>query len=152
MARLPESMYVDARVVDGTPIFDLPAAVQAGLQRFNGLKVIMTIQAWTQRRSIAANNYYFGVLVEAFSEYTGYTKDECHAMLKQMFAIEKKFVCNEGTGEIIREVEVPLLTRGMSKKRFAEYVTSVEDFLLDIGALTSIPEWSGDKYAYTEAA
>jgi hypothetical protein len=150
--KLPETMYVDARVVDGTPVYDFPGAVRAALSRFNDLKIIITVQAWTQRRSIAANNYYFGVLVEAFSEYTGYTKDECHAMLKQMFAIERKFVCNEATGEIIREVEVPLLTRGMDKKRFAQYVTDVESFLLDIDALTSIPEWSGDKYAYNEAA
>jgi hypothetical protein len=117
------------------------------LLRFAGKKVIVRIQTWTKRRSLAANNYYFGVLVKELSDYTGYTKEETHRLLKSMFAIETMFVVNEKTGEVT-ETEVPLKTRTMSQARFAKYIDDCTDFASGLGIV--LPTYSGDKYAYAE--
>jgi len=115
--------------------------------RWPGKKVILRIQAWTGRRSIAANNFYFGCIVKCLSDYTGYTKEETHALLKSRFATETLFVVNDKTGEVF-EQEVPRQTRNMNTTEFAEYIENCIGLCVGLGI--ALPGWKGDKYAYYE--
>lgn len=48
------------------------------------------IVKYNKVRSNAENRYYHGVVLELLSEYTGYTADEMHDILKAMFLSEKQ--------------------------------------------------------------
>ena len=41
------------------------------------------------------NQYYWGVVVKLISEYTGYTKEETHELLKQTFLKKKILIDDE---------------------------------------------------------
>ena len=117
-------------------------------KKFSGMKIISRIYKWTARRSLAANGYYFGVLVKSLCDYSGYRKKEMHAILKQKFAWEFAYIVNEKTGEMFEE-KVGMSTRTMTKARFAQFIDDVEAFANELNCI--IPPYSGDKYEHYQA-
>jgi hypothetical protein len=115
--------------------------------RWAGKKVILRIQTWTQRRSIAANNFYWSAIVTPIAEYTGHTKDEVHALLKAKFANETMYVVNEKTGEV-DETQVPVQTRSMPKDVFSRYVDMCKGYAVWLGI--QLQPWEGDQSAFYE--
>lgn len=62
-----------------------PVEWLAGIARFAGQKVVVTIDKWQASRSARQNRYYFGAIVEPLGEFFGYYKDEMHEVLKCKF-------------------------------------------------------------------
>lgn len=83
----------------------------------------VTVKPIPKRRSIEANAYYWGVVIQEFSKFLKdqgewYTDEEVHEMLKYKFL--RRSVVNRKTGEVISEVTMS--TAKLSTSDFAEYV------------------------------
>jgi len=117
------------------------------LSSLAGERVEIRVRKLTPRRSLAANNFYWGVLIPLLCDYTGETKDEQHKVLKAHFAGEPHFIINEKTGEVIEE-KIDASTATMTKARFAEYIDSCIMLCTSLGI--QLPFYEGDRYAYAE--
>lgn len=60
--------------------------------RYNSKTVEVTIKEYKPKRSNQLNQYYWGVVVKIISDYTGYTKEETHELLKQTFLKKKVLI------------------------------------------------------------
>lgn len=83
----------------------------------------VTIERVQKRRSNQANAYYWGVVVQAFSQFLKdqgewYTDEEVHEMFK--FKFLRRSVVNKKTGEVVSEIT--LSTSKLSTSEFAEYL------------------------------
>lgn len=144
---MDKTLFIECRATEqGELVLDQKYLRTMLAARFAGKKLMARFQLLTPKRSLAANNYYWGCLVEAISDYTGYSKLETHELLKSMFATEPYFVANEKTGEII-EVKTTILTRFMDKARFAQFIDDCEMFAVSLGIQLT---YEGDRYAYRE--
>lgn len=151
MSKLPETVIAEGKVSDDGKHFqpDLPAALAHGLKFFAGQKAILKIEAWTERRSLQHNNYWWTCIVTPLSEYTGYEKEEMHEMLLIMLASEVRFISDKN-GELIEEVRVAQRSSKMPKKVFSELVRKGEKLMAECGIpLKPWPEL--EKYEYAEA-
>lgn len=77
-------------------------------------------------RTLTQNAFYWGALVEALADYSGYTKDEAHDVLREMFLREPP-----------RDHKLPGRIRStteLSTVEFSEYTEKVRVFLIvDLG-------------------
>lgn len=74
-------------------------------------------------RSLKQNNYYWGVVVKIFSEYTGFTKDETHEVLARKFlTYEKKSPRTGKTGVFIKS------TTDLTTSEFMDYLLKCREF------------------------
>jgi len=78
-------------------------------------------------RSQQANRFYWGVVVELLSEYTGFTPDEMHEWLKMKFIPKQLAVC-DGNGEVEGEFVIGGSTRKMSTAQFADYIETIREW------------------------
>jgi hypothetical protein len=76
-------------------------------------------------RSLAANAYYWGVVIPAFCELTGYEKDEMHEVLAMHFL---RIEDDPLTGAPRRE-----RTPNCSTPKFQEYVDRLRRFGAEMG-------------------
>lgn len=98
------------------------------------VQVRVTVEPWEDRRSNAANRYYFGAIVTALAKATGHTKLEVHRYIKERLLAEPFYITDPDTGEILDECTVVPETRTMNKKRFTEFVQMAEPFAIEWGA------------------
>lgn len=78
-------------------------------------------------RSLRQNRYYWGCVVEAISQHTGYTPEEVHDFLKAKF-IPKKLALADGNGEVKDEVVVGGSTRAMDTGAFSEFCETIKQW------------------------
>lgn len=52
------------------------------------------IKATSKKRSLAENNYYFGVVVKMLADHLGYFQDEMHEILKMQFDAKSDILPN----------------------------------------------------------
>lgn len=136
-------IYLEGHVTDaGVLRFDWKALAQMIVAKFLGKRFILTVDLYSARRSLAANGFYFGVVVKALCDVTGYTKKEMHEILKAKFATQEMWVVKP-TGEY-ELVVVPLSTSTMSKEEFAQYIDSCVGFAEEMGA--TLTPYTGDRY------
>jgi len=64
------------------------------IARHNNKTVELILSEYRPKRSNQLNQYYWGVVVKIISDYTGYTKEETHELLKQTF-LKKKVLIND---------------------------------------------------------
>lgn len=89
--------------------------------RYNDKTVEVTIKEYKPKRSNQLNQYYWGVVVKIISDYTGYTKEETHELLKQTFL--KKKVLIEDTWYDTTES-----TTKMNNKEMLEFIEEVKQW------------------------
>lgn len=85
-------------------------------------EVEITFEKPSDIRSVAFNRYYWGVLIKEAREHFGYTREQMHAVFKNMF-IDPITIENKLTGEVIEE-------RTTTKHTTAEFYKYVEDIKL----------------------
>lgn len=129
-----------ARIFAGRAV-PLPAhvgPVAAKLAKFKGDEVVhVTIESERKTRSMAQNARYFGLIVPAFSEWTGYEafpesaerlglapKDSAHEVLKAMFIGEREATLPNG-----QTVRVRPSTACLTVAEFADLQERAERFL-----------------------
>ena len=78
-------------------------------------------------RSLQANAYYWGVIVDLLSEHTGYTPDEMHEFLKAKF-VPKKLAVQDGNGVIVDELVIGGSTAKMNVNQFYEYCAGIKEW------------------------
>lgn len=71
-------------------------------------------------RSVNQNAWYWSQIVGLISEHTGYTPDETHEVLKQLF-LPKKLAVAAANGEIVNELVIGGTTTTLNKLEFADY-------------------------------
>ncbi|HYM24975.1 MAG TPA: recombination protein NinB [Vicinamibacterales bacterium] len=117
--------YVTTGIVDSGR-FHIPdgRALLAAMERFPDGPVRVRIDQFEKTRSAQANRYYWGVVVKAIADHTGYTPDETHEALKQLF-LPKHLAFQDGNGEVHGEVVIGGSTRKMNGREFANYIERI---------------------------
>lgn len=88
-------------------------------------EVVIKIQG--QTRSERANRFYFGVVLAAISEHTGYTVEELHELCKQRFNGRTASDCDPDTGEV-EDREGWQSTASLDSAAFMIYVDRVRQW------------------------
>lgn len=101
-------------VTQGKLKLDAPARYLVHLAKLEGKLVEVVVRRRRSQRSIQANAYYWGVVIEILANHFGYEADEMHEALKWQFLRR-----NEGGLATVRS------TAKMDSKEFAEYVDRV---------------------------
>jgi hypothetical protein len=72
-------------VVNGKFVADDSLAYSLAYARLEGKRVCVSVKRESKKRSSNQNAYYHGVIIQLIGEWTGYTAEETHEMLKWMF-------------------------------------------------------------------
>lgn len=92
--------------------------------------VRVQISRYKRTRSSQANRYYWGVVIRLIAEYTGYTDDEVHAMLKMMFLRKRA----DGMPETV------MSTSKLPTDKFEEYLETIRRWAaVDLGVFIPDP-------------
>ena len=91
-------------------------------QSHEGKQVYLTVAPYTKSRSEAQNNYYWGVVIKILSEETGFSADEMHEVLKNMFLVK---VREDLKG---RTFPVGVSTTKLTTAEFEEFLAKVREW------------------------
>jgi hypothetical protein len=78
-------------------------------------------------RSHAQNALYWGLYVKLLSDYTGFTPDEMHEVLKAKF-LPKQLAIADPNGDIKGEFTIGTTTTRLNKIEFGEYLRSIQQW------------------------
>lgn len=92
-----------------------------------GAEVEIEVTRRRATRSQQQNSYYWSVVVQTLSDYTGFAPDELHDLLKAKFIPKKLAVC-DGNGEVCAEFVLGGSTRKMNTIQFGEYMDSIRQW------------------------
>ena len=105
------------------------------LARLRGRDVEVIVRVERKHRSLNAGRYYWGVVVAAGVEWSGYEPQEFHDAMKAIHLPRKQLVLP--TGEIL---ETLATTHDMDTEQFSEFTNRVKRWLAGNGCL--VPEAS----------
>ncbi len=91
-------------------------------QFFKGQSIEIIVRRKRKHRSVQQNRYYW-LIVTMMAEYTGFTKDEMHLVLKSRFLKAEKV--NVETGAVFEYVKS---SAGLSTVEAEEYYNQVRQF------------------------
>lgn len=120
----------------GLLVMDRPKDYGRHLRSLAGRPIEVTVRRRKQQRTPQANRFYWGPVLTAIAEATGYTKDEAHDALKY------QFLRVQGDGPLVKVRS----TASLSVEEFSEYL----DRVLAFGATTFGIEW-GDRSTWEAA-
>jgi hypothetical protein len=78
------------------------------------------------QRSIQQNRRYWGVLIKAFCEHTGYTAYEAHELAKGQFLAQRAGACDHVEAQVIGHVSIGESTTGLCTACFGLYMEDYE--------------------------
>lgn len=117
----------------------VPAQVVGGRLKLNRVRlakmlkskrdceVVIVIERKHATRSLAQNAWYFGGVIAAISEYTGYTPEEIHEFCKAKF-LPNKVTMADKNGEVVEEVVIGRSTTVLNKIQFGEYIEAIRQW------------------------
>ena len=132
---MPYAARHAGRVAKGQLVLSDPTAWRAAVARQEGRDVWVTVVRQQHARTMQANRYYWGVVVETIAAYIGETREDTHALLKAKFLPQRSIETLEG--KILDGV--PATTRNLSVEGFSEYVERVKVWAAQFLGL-AIPE------------
>jgi hypothetical protein len=103
------------------PLFD------EAMKSLDGRDVIVEVRRAYANRSGQQNKWYWSCLVAAISEYTGFTPEETHAVLKARF-LPKALAVADRNGVVVGEYVIGGTTTSLTTKEMAEYCERVRQF------------------------
>jgi len=110
------------KVTKGQLMLSDPAAWRAAIARQEGRQVWVTVVRQQHARTMQANRYYWGVVVETVAAYIGETREDAHALLKAHHLPQRSIETLEG--KVIDGV--PPTTRNLSVEEFSAYVERIK--------------------------
>ena len=110
------------KVIKGQLVLADPAAWRAAIARKDGRDVWVMVVRQQHARTMQANRYYWGVVVETVSAYIGETREDAHALLKAHHLPQRSIETLEG--KVIDGV--PPTTRNLSVEEFSAYVERIK--------------------------
>lgn len=96
----------------------------------DGWQVEIEITRLRATRSGQANRYYWGVVIKALHDLTGYTDAELHDLMKAKF-LPKELAFTDGNGDVVEAFVLGGSTRGLNTQEFSEYVNRIRDWAAD---------------------
>jgi hypothetical protein len=97
-------------------------SIKKELLLFAGKRVTITIEKYKKIRSNEQNAYYHGVIIKIISDYTGYSKEEVHELLKKEFIGKKTVKIGD------REVEIGESTTKLTTTDFMGYISEIQQW------------------------
>lgn len=94
----------------------------------DGEYTVIVMQPGDQR-SIQQNRRYWGVLIKAFCDHTGYTPYEAHELAKGQFLAQRAGSCDHVEAQVIGNVSIGESTTGLCTACFGLYMDDVEMWL-----------------------
>jgi hypothetical protein len=104
------------------------AFVSAASKFADGDYTLILMQPGDQRSS-QANRRYWGRLIRAFCEHTGYTPFEAHELCKAQFLAARAGACDHVEAQIIGNVSIGESTTDLCTSCFSLYSDDVEMWL-----------------------
>ncbi len=92
----------------------------------------MVLERKRATRSQQQNRFYFGVVLRALSDHTGYPPDEIHEICKAKF-LPKRLAVADGNGEIVGEFVIGGSTRKLTQQEFTDYMDAVTVWAGELG-------------------
>lgn len=92
----------------------------------------MRLERKKATRSHQQNRLYWGVILRALSEHTGYSPDELHEICKAKF-LPKRLAVADGNGEIVGEFVIGGSTTKLSTQEFTDYLDAVSAWGATLG-------------------
>jgi hypothetical protein len=118
-------------------------ALQEAVRTWRKGPVTVTVERQHATRSAQANAYYWSVVVKALSEYTGYTPDETHELLKRQF-LPKELAVTGKNGRLVAEFVIGGSTAKLNGLDFFDYVEVIRLWAfeeLEVSIPPPDPEW-----------
>lgn len=116
------------------------SAFQGALRELRGKEVFLELRRARATRSLAMNRYYWAVCIELVSNHTGYSPDEVHEIVKQMFLPKKLAVC-DGNGELKGEFVIGGTTTKLNTLEFGEFIERFRQWAAeDLGVVIPDPD------------
>lgn len=119
-------------VIRNRRAFDLALAAMP-----DGAEVLVTVERVRATRSQAQNRWYWGVIVKAISDTTGYDPLEVHELLKEKF-LPKTLALPDQHG-VANEFVIGGSTTKLNKVEFGEYCEAVRRWAAECLAI-DIPD------------
>ncbi len=114
-------------------VFSNKAYVRHHLSKWEGKKVIVTVEKVHNKRSLNQNAYYW-VILDIISNHTGHSADELHRLFKGIFLPRKMVVLNNKTYSLAGS------TTELTKGQFVEYLMRITAEVADMGIILPSPE------------
>lgn len=115
-------------------------AIKAALRLLAGDVARITIEKWRSTRSNQQNRWYWGVVLDALSEHTGYTPEECHDLCKRKF-LPKTLALSDGNGVVVEELVIGGSTTKLNTQQMAQYCDDIRDWAAsEFGLLIADPD------------
>lgn len=121
-----------------------PSDVKRVLRGLIGEVVEVIIRKRRSKRSDKQSRWYWGGILEALSEKTGYTPDELHEYCKARFIPKRLAIC-DGNGVVIDDRVVGGSTTKLSREEMADYCEDIRRWAaqdLDLVIPDPDPMWS----------
>ncbi len=135
-----------ARISDSKIVFQSESDAKNIISNFEGEDVLITLNKFRSKRSLAQNSYYWGVIIPTVQQYIfdnmgeNYSKEDIHSFhLSRIAGV--KVETKEFLGELIMSVDGKR-TSDMDVEQFTEFVNKLQLFWSEKGCF--IPE-STDK-------
>jgi hypothetical protein len=109
------------------------------LRQLRDGEVEIRIERKRATRNQQQNRLYWGVVLWALSEHTGYTPDELHEICKAKF-LPKQLAVADGNGEVVGEFVIGGSTTKLSMGEFSDYLRQIKLWAAELGVV--IPESS----------
>ena len=87
----------------------------------------VTVARLRATRSPQSNRYYWGAVIEAISQHTGYHPDETHDLMKMLHLPKSLAIC-DGNGEVKGEYVMGGSTRSLNTAEFSAYISRVKQW------------------------
>lgn len=124
------------------------------LSEWPDCEITITIERARATRSLQANAYYWAVVIDRISRRTGYSLNETHDILKQLF-LPKDICIATGNGVILADFVIGGSTTSLDGVAFYEYCEEIrrwalENFNPPIDIPPPDPDWKRQALADTE--
>ena len=119
---------MSARVLAGELTFASPRRWAAMLRRLEGQDVRVSVEPVGRGRTLDQNARYWGLIIPAFSEWSGYEHDECHELLKALLLPPVVQELPDG-----QRIERVASTAALTVEQFTEFMNRAERYLIGHG-------------------
>lgn len=103
-------------------------------------QVLIRVERVQANRSLRQLRFYWGAIVQALSEHTGFTPDEMHEVLKGKF-LPKMLAITNGNGEIVGEFVIGGSTGKLTIEEMATYINDIQIWAAsELGVVIPDPE------------
>jgi hypothetical protein len=129
-------LQLRAKVEKSQIVWQNPERLSNLLQSLSGKEVFVTIKEFKPNRSLNQNSYYWGIVIEILSDFTGYSRDEMHEVLKTKFLSYKVKILHE-------EFVITKSTTSLTTQEFEDYLRLIREWASTMGCYIPLPNEIG---------